>query len=103
MKIELVPFNVDFYDLDWKPMPFERHYPRSGINIIKPKNYNKMIELAESLSKDIPFLRVDFYEVNGKIYFGELTFFPGAGFEEFTPESYDELFGSWIELPQKSW
>jgi len=94
--------NVDFYDLDWKLMPFERHYPNSGINISKPQNYQKMIEFAERLSKDIPFLRVDFYEVNGQLYFGELTFYPGSGFEEFTPESYDELLGRWIELPNKN-
>jgi hypothetical protein len=91
--------NVDFYDLDWKPMPFERHFPNSGIVVPKPKNYNKMIEFAEKLSKGIPFVRVDFYEANGALYFGELTFFPGAGFEEFTPEKYDYLLGSWIELP----
>ena len=51
------------------------------------------------LSKDIIFVRVDFYEANGRLYFGELTFFPGPGFNEFTPESYDYLLGSWIKLP----
>lgn len=92
---------IDFYDTDWKLMPFERHYPSSGIKIDKPKNYDKMIELSEKLSKDISFLRVDFYEVNSKLYFGELTFYPGSGFEEFTPESYDLLLGSWIKLNNK--
>lgn len=92
--------NVDFYDRDWNSMPFERHYPASGISIPKPKNYDKMIEFAEKLSKDIPFVRVDFYEPNGKLYFGELTFYPGSGFEEFTPDLYDYLLGSWIELPK---
>lgn len=93
--------NVDFYDIDWNSMPFERHYPSSGKVIPKPKNYNKMIEFAERLSKDIMFVRVDFYEVNGKLYFGELTFYPGSGLEEFTPESYDYLLGSWIDLFHK--
>lgn len=60
-----------------------------------------MIKLAEKLSQEIPFVRVDFYEVKGKIYFGELTFFPGCGFEEFTPEKWDNILGSWIELPKK--
>lgn len=91
--------NVDFYDMDWNPMPFERHYPSSRKKIDKPKNYCKMIEFAEKLSKDIPFVRVDFYEANKQLYLGELTFYPGSGFEEFTPESYDELLGSWIILP----
>jgi len=91
--------NVDFYDLDWKLMPFERHYPNSGLIIPKPQNYDKMIKISELLSKDIIFVRVDFYEANGRLYFGELTFFPGPGFNEFTPESYDYLLGSWIKLP----
>lgn len=89
--------NVDFYDIDWNLMPFQRHYNNSGVKIDKPKNYDKMIELSEKLSKHMIFLRVDFYEVEGKLYFGELTFYPGSGFEEFTPESYDYLLGSWIK------
>ena len=91
--------NVDFYDMDWKPMPFERHYKRSGKLIPKPKNLGRMVEFAKKLSKNIPFVRVDFYEVDGHLYFGELTFYPGAGFEEFTPEKYDYVLGSWLELP----
>lgn len=94
--------NIDFYDMDWKPMPFERHYHNSGTIIPKPKNFNKMVEFAEKLSKDIPFVRVDFYETNGQLYFGELTFYPGSGFEEFTPESFDYLLGGWIKLPSKA-
>ena len=93
--------NVDFYDMDWNPMPFERHYPRSGTIIPKPKTFDKMVRFAEKLSKDIPFVRVDFYEINGQLYFGELTFSPGSGYEEFTPESYDYLLGSWLGLPSK--
>lgn len=93
--------NVDFYDINWKPMPFERHYPNSGTTISKPNNYDKMVKFAEILSKDIPFVRVDFYEVNGQLYFGEITFYPGSGFEEFNPESYDYLLGQWIQLPSK--
>lgn len=92
--------NVDFYDLEWNPMPFERKYKNSGQKIEKPKNFNKMIELAKELSKDIPFLRVDFYEIQGKVYFGELTFYPGSGMEEFRPYEYDEILGSWIKLPR---
>jgi hypothetical protein len=91
--------NVDFYDLDWNRMPLERRYPNSGKVVNKPFNYNKMIEISEVLSKDLPFIRVDFYEVNNKLYVGELTLYPGSGFEEFTPVSYDYLLGSWIKLP----
>lgn len=90
--------NVDFYDMEWNPLPFERHYSSSGSLISKPHNFEEMVELAEKLAVDIPFVRVDFYEVDGRIYFGELTFFPGSGFEKFDPESYDELLGNWIDL-----
>lgn len=91
--------NVDFYDTDWNLMPFERHYSNSGKKISRPKSYETMINFAEILSKNLPFLRVDFYEVDGHLYFGELTFYPGSGFEEFTPDSYDEILGGWITLP----
>lgn len=89
---------VTFFDRDWQVMPFTRHYPKSEKVIEKPKNYELMIELAEKLSKNIPFVRVDFYEVNGKVYFGELTFFPGNGLEEFEPEKYDKMLGDYIDL-----
>ena len=61
-----------------------------------------MKRLATILSKDIPHLRVDFYEVNEKIYFGELTFSHWSGFMPFSPEEWDDRFGSWIKLPEKS-
>lgn len=90
--------NVDFYDADWKKMPFERHYKNSNIITPKPEQYDKMVELSERLSQNIPFLRVDFYEINGKIYFGELTFFPGSGMEEFTPDEWDKKLGDFLIL-----
>ena len=91
---------VTFFDTDWKVMPFERHYPRSQERIDKPASYEKMVELATKLSKNIPFVRCDFYEIHGKPYFGELTFYPGSGMEEFNPEEYDKKLGDWITLPK---
>lgn len=91
---------VNFYDEKWQPMPFIRHYPKNPEEIACPNNYNKMVELAEKLSSGIPFVRVDFFEVNGKVYFGEMTFFPGGGMEEFCPEEWDSKLGDWIELPK---
>lgn len=90
---------VTFYDKDWNVLPFERHYPKSNVPISKPLNYDKMISFAEKLAQNIPFVRVDFYEIAGKLYFGELTFFPGSGFEEFEPQEKDLELGSWIKLP----
>ena len=89
---------VTFFDTKWNVMPFERDYPKSVKKINKPLNFEKMIELAEKLSKNIPFVRVDFYEINEKIYFGELTFFPGAGFEKFQPMEWDLKIGEMIDL-----
>lgn len=93
---------VTFFDRDWNVMPFERHYPKSAVPIQKPANYENMIMIAEKLSEDIPFVRIDLYEINGKIYFGEMTFFPGSGLEEFTPETADYELGNWIKLPDNS-
>lgn len=92
---------VTFYDSDWNMMPFERYYPKEKIPLPKPSSYSEMVRLAEILSKNIPFMRVDFYEIKGKPYFGELTFYPGSGMEPFTPSEWDEKFGEWISLPDK--
>ena len=90
---------VTFFDKNWQKMPFERHYPASSQEIQKPKHYCDMVHWAELLSKNIPFARIDFYEADGKVYFGEITFFPGNGTEEFTPESWDRTLGDWLQLP----
>lgn len=90
---------VTFFDLNWKKLPFKRHYSTSNKEIKKPINYDKMIKFSEKLAKDIPFVRVDWYEINGKLYFGELTFYPGSGYEEFTPDEWDLKIGNKIKLP----
>lgn len=90
---------VNFYDGNWNPMPFERHYPKNPNEIPKPQSYDKMVEIAEVLSKDIPFVRVDFYQIEGQPVVGELTFYPGSGFEEFTPDIWDKKLGEWMVLP----
>lgn len=92
---------VTFFDNDWNVMPFERHYPKSKRKIARPKHFEEMIMLAEKLSEGIPFVRVDFYEINNRVYFGEMTFYPGNGFEEFTPKEWDYKIGSWIKLPER--
>ena len=89
---------VDFFDNDWTHMPFTRHYPNADIPPERPRNLRQMQSAAETLSQDIPFVRVDFYEVGESVYFGEMTFYPGAGFEEFNPSEWDERLGSWMDL-----
>lgn len=92
---------IDYYDMNWNFIPGGVDFRSSGILLQRPKNFNEMIEIAEELSRDIPYVRIDLYEINGKVYFGELTFFPGAGFVPFKPDSFDYLLGSWLELPSK--
>ena len=89
---------VTFFDENWEKMPFIRHYRNSSKKIDKPKKFDLMVKLAEKLSKTIPFVRVDFYEIDGKVYFGDLTFYPGSGFEEFKPDEWDEKIGDWITV-----
>lgn len=91
-----------FLNMDWTFAPFQRSDFENFDKLPeKPQNYEKMCELAGQLSKNIPFLRVDLYEINGKIYFSELTFSPGAGFTKFDPEQWDYTLGEWINLPEK--
>lgn len=68
-------------------------------HLAKPSCFEEMKDLASKLSKGIPQVRVDFYEVDGKVYFGELTFFHHGGIVPFYPEEWNYTFGSWIKLP----
>ena len=79
----------------------EKDYPPDPDREIKlPDSVPLMKELAEKLSKEVPFLRADFYDVDERVYFGELTFYPASGFGEFMYEGNDELLGSWLILPE---
>ena len=64
----------------------------------KPINFDKMVEYSKILSKDFKFVRVDFYEINGVVYLGELTFTPGAGFFNYKKKEYDKIFGDMLDL-----
>lgn len=89
---------VTFLDMAWNRLPFERHYPSDHSELIKPSTFDQMKNIATKLSADLPFVRVDLYEINGKVYFGELTLYPGCGFEEFRPDEWDEKLGEMIDL-----
>ena len=90
---------MNFYDIDWKPMGIHfGHYPPLPTEFPRPETYDEMLRLATELSKDCPFLRVDFYEIKGRLNIGELTFFPGAGLEQFRPISKDYELGEWLHL-----
>ena len=91
----------NIYDLDWNLQPFKMTYSISKTPIARPENLDKMIELAKILCKDFAFVRVDFYNVDGKIYFGEMTFTSMSGTDKFEPEKYDLELGNMLTLPEK--
>lgn len=88
-----------FVDEDWKVLPVRRAGKFSSQTPDKPENYEKMVELAEKLAKDIPFVRIDFYNINGRIYVGELTFTPGL-FLRFNPSGADKFLGKFLDITQ---
>lgn len=90
--------HVTFFDRDWNLLKFTKLYPRERELLSKPLFFEKMIRISEILAGSTRFVRVDFYEHNDKLYMGEMTFYPGAGFEKFTPVEWDEKIGNLIDL-----
>ena len=89
----------NFFDADFNSLDFKQGHPRNEVLPAKPKTFEKMKEIATILSKGIPHVRVDLYEVNGAIYFGEMTFFHFGGVVRFEPEEWDYKLGEMIKLP----
>jgi hypothetical protein len=83
-----------FYDLDWRRMPFALQYPLEPREMKRPASLSEMVRAAEILAEDLPFVRVDFYEVDGRPLFGEMTFFPGSGWDRFSPPEWDAKIGA---------
>lgn len=92
----------DFYDMDFKHLDIVNGHQNSSKPIAKPETFDIMKKLAEKISKGISHCRVDFYEVNGKTYFGEITFSHWSGFISFEPDEWDVKFGKWIHLPEQN-
>ena len=89
----------DFFDENWRHLNISRpNHPNAVQTPKKPPELTRMLAFAQLLSERIPFIRTDFYIIDGKVYFGELTFFPATGMEKFCPEEWDYTLGSWIEL-----
>ena len=91
---------IDFFDKDWNHQPFHepKRYGFAKPEPLRPKRLDDMWNLAKKLAKDKPFSRIDFYQTEDHIYFGEITFFPNGGFGGFEPENYDLSFGKMISL-----
>ncbi len=93
-----IDVKFDFFDMDFNHLDIVNIHPQSGKEIEKPALFEEMKEIAAKLSKGIPHVRIDLYEINGKIYFGEYTFFHGGGFCMWEPPEWERRLGDWIEL-----
>lgn len=90
---------IDFFDLDWNHLELRRKGCKNAKSTPKkPKNLEKMIEFAGVLSKGKKFSRIDFYEVDGEVYFGEITFYPACGFKEFEPDKWNLKLGEMLDI-----
>ena len=89
-----------FLDLDWNIMPCHRADGDVNPNVEKPENYDEMLRIVSELCKPFPFVRVDLYNANGKLYVGEMTFHPGTGLENFIPTQWNTIVGDMLTLPE---
>jgi hypothetical protein len=91
---------INFYSLDWEILPFEINHPSApNITIPKPQSLGLMLELAKKLSMGKIHVRVDMHIISDRVYFGELTFYSNAGYEQFNPPEWNRIFGDWMTLP----
>jgi hypothetical protein len=91
----------DFFDMDFNHLDLTMGHENAPICPEKPRNFQLMKEFAQKLAKGTAQLRVDFYEVDGQLFFGELTFFQDSGYAEIAPPAWNGVLGSWIQLPEK--
>lgn len=89
----------NFYDSNWNKTSIRQGVPNSNIITNKPETYGEMYRIARELSKGMAYVRIDFYEHCGKVYFGEITLYPTSGFTAFSRYEDDMELGSWITLP----
>ncbi|MEL5900697.1 ATP-grasp fold amidoligase family protein [Clostridium sporogenes] len=90
----------NIYDLDWNFINVATDYPNLGDCVPKPEGLDEMLRVVKILAKDFPCVRVDLYWVNGKVYFGELTFYPWTGYVQFEPDEFDFILGNQFKLPK---
>lgn len=87
------------FNMEFKKLPYNRKGAKELTSIInKPKNYERMIEITKKLSEDFPHVRVDLYNIDGKIYFGELTFYDNSGYQIFEPSEFDDILGGFFQI-----
>ena len=84
--------------MDWERVPFTTAGDVCNVEVQKPAEFDEMRVVAEKLAKDMAFVRVDLYVHGGKVYFGELTFYPAGGYTPITPREWDKKLGEQIRL-----
>lgn len=89
---------IDYFDMDWQLLDLRQNFNNSEVPLPKPSNFEDMKKLAATLSQDLPFIRVDLYSVNGRIYFSEFTFYSDCGYQLFYPDKWDLILGEKIVL-----
>ena len=87
-------------DTEWNDLHITSDCPAADREIEKPEGLNHMLEIAAKLSEGFPYVRVDLYNLAGRIYFGELTFYPWSGYVQFQPDDADYLFGDGFLLKE---
>ncbi len=99
--LETEETKLDYFDMDFNHFPVcTKGYANSSKKLSRPVGFDKMKELAAKLSKGMMQVRIDFYDIKGKVYFGEITFFQGSGRMPFEPQEWDYKFGSYMTLPK---
>lgn len=96
-----VKLKETFLDENWNIIDVVEGGHEREEKIEKPFNHSEMVKLSERLAQNIDFVRIDFYEINKKVYFGEITFYPASGIERFKPEEYDMKLGDMLKLTKK--
>lgn len=91
---------IDYFDIRWNKLDLKQNFPNSEVPPERPGHLDAMIHIARELSKGHAFIRIDLYEANGSVFFSEYTFYSDAGFAKFEPCQWDEILGSWIDLPK---
>ena len=90
------------YNIDWTPMKETFCYKaKADVKISRPEKLDEMLSIARTLAEGLHFVRIDFYSIRDRIYFGEMTFYPEAGYGEWYPAGYDKTVGDWMRLPEK--
>ena len=93
-----VDTKFDFYDMELHHIDMRNQHENGKVPPTPPESFYVMKDLAERISQDFAHLRVDFYEVDGKVYIGELTLYHGSGFMTFSPDKWYDILGDWIDL-----